>query len=227
MRIDISDRLVIIGTSHVAKQSVKEIKETFDEFQPDIVAIELDVQRLQGLLQGKQRKQNFSPTLIKHVGVTGYLFLLIGSFVQKRIGHIVKVDPGAEMKVAHDIARKNNKKVLLADQPLQITLKRLSKQWKFKEKLLLVWDVLVSPFKKQEMLSINLHSVPSGEVLMKILTHFKNRYPSLYKSLVSDRDRFLAHSVKEHHKRFPDDKVLLVVGAGHTAGIKKILQEKK
>lgn len=227
MRIDISDRLVIIGTSHIARQSAREIKQAFDEFQPDVVAIELDAQRLHGLLEGKQRKQNLSPGLIRQIGVTGYVFLLIGSFVQKRLGNIVHVEPGAEMKLGHDLAKKNNKKVLLADQPLQITLRNLSKQWTFKEKLLLFWDMLTSPFKKQEMLNINLNTVPSGEMLTKIITHFKGRYPTLYKSLVGDRDTYLSHSVKEYHKRFPDAKILLVIGAGHTGGVTKLLQENK
>ena len=38
-------KIKIIGTSHISKQSVSEIKKAMIEFKPDIVAIELDAQR--------------------------------------------------------------------------------------------------------------------------------------------------------------------------------------
>ena len=42
--------ILVIGTSHIAKQSIKEIGESFVRIKPEIVAVELDRQRLHGLL---------------------------------------------------------------------------------------------------------------------------------------------------------------------------------
>ena len=52
--------LTIIGTSHIAKQSLDEVKEEIETNKPDIVAIELDKNRLQALFQKKkERTQTF------------------------------------------------------------------------------------------------------------------------------------------------------------------------
>ena len=40
------DYLKIIGTSHIAKESVEEVKDTILKEKPDIIALELDRKRL-------------------------------------------------------------------------------------------------------------------------------------------------------------------------------------
>ena len=39
----------IIGTSHISKDSVTEIKRSIKEFEPDIVCVELDINRYKSL----------------------------------------------------------------------------------------------------------------------------------------------------------------------------------
>jgi len=73
--------LKIIGTSHIAKDSVKQIEQEFLDFKPDIMAVELDTKRYNSLLFEKNNK--ISLNLVKKVGFTGFMFLIIGRFVQK------------------------------------------------------------------------------------------------------------------------------------------------
>ena len=42
--------IFIIGTSHIARQSINDIKKRFSELNPDIVCVELDHKRLHALL---------------------------------------------------------------------------------------------------------------------------------------------------------------------------------
>lgn len=210
----------LVGTSHISRQSKKDIKKAYDELEPDVVAIELDKARLHGLLTNQKPKVTLA--IIPKVGVIGYLFLKIGSKVQQKLGSIVKVEPGSEMKYAYSLAAKDKKQVLLADRPIQITMARLSKYWTTKEKFKMVWDVLVSPFKKEKML-IDLNKVPEDEFLTKLLELFKKQYPKLFNILVSERDVHMATMVKKYVEENPEKKVLVVVGAGHVPGMKKIL----
>ena len=46
----------IVGTSHISKDSVKEIKHQISEFKPDIVCVELDVHRYKSLFNKTTRK---------------------------------------------------------------------------------------------------------------------------------------------------------------------------
>ena len=102
-------KIKVIGTSHVAKRSVKEIEKVFEEFQPDIIAVELDKRRLQALMEQEkgEKDQRLPFSLIKQVGVTGYLFAVIGKSVQKKMGNIMNVNPGVDMLQAVNLAKKN------------------------------------------------------------------------------------------------------------------------
>ncbi len=210
----------LVGTSHISKQSQHDIKKAFDELEPDIVAIELDKARLHGLLTNQKPKVTLA--IIPKVGVVGYLFLKIGSKLQQKLGNIVKVEPGSEMKYAYALAAKNKKQVLLADRPIQVTMARLSKYWTRKEKFKMVWDVITSPFRKEKML-IDLNKVPEDEFLAKLLELFKKQYPKLFNILVSERDHHMAGMIKKVLEEHPEKKILVVVGAGHVPGMKKIM----
>ena len=39
----------LVGTAHVSAQSVEDVKRAIEEFQPDIVAVELDLARFHAL----------------------------------------------------------------------------------------------------------------------------------------------------------------------------------
>src|SRR3989344_1091225 len=126
------NNLNIIGTSHIAKQSIEEIKKAVEEFQPQIIAVELDAQRATALMQ--EQKSKISWRDIQKIGVKGYAFVKIGHYIQQKLGKSVGISPGSEMKTALEIAHKNNLQAALIDQPINVTLKNFSKELTWKEK---------------------------------------------------------------------------------------------
>ena len=211
--------LCVVGTSHVAAQSVREVKQAFSAFKPDIIAVELDASRLETLFE----KERGAPPLsaIKLVGLTGYLFVLIGGFLQRKIGSILRIEPGAEMKAAVLLAREHKKPLLLADQHIHSTLRSLSRRWPAREKWRMFFDLFRSPFMKR--FKIDLSRVPEQELIVELLKIVKGRYPKLYEILVAERDRPLARVTAAVLAQNPDKKVLLVIGAGHVAGVREHL----
>src|SRR3989338_559962 len=117
--------LTIIGTSHIAKQSLLEVERAIEESKPDIVALELDSKRLYSLMN--REKSKISIYNIRRVGLKGFIFSLIGAWAEKKLGKLVGVAPGSEMKKAIMLARKNKLKIALIDQDIEITLRRFSK----------------------------------------------------------------------------------------------------
>lgn len=216
-----SNRLIIIGTSHVAKESKKEIKKVFAEFMPDIIAVELDRQRFVALMQNQKSKLSIGD--IRYLGVTGFLFAAIGKFLQKRIGNSVGMNPGEEMLLGAKLARNNKLPLALMDQDIRITLKNLSKKVKFSEKMKMVWDMIKAPFTKQEKIKIDLNKVPPAELITRMMTQMKDRYPGFYKALVDDRNKYMAKKLLIILKNNPDKKILAIVGAGHKEGMEKDL----
>jgi pheromone shutdown-related protein TraB len=203
--------LVIIGTSHIAESSLNEIESVFQKENPDLIAVELDHNRLYSLLSNK--KPNYSPTMIRHLGLKGYLFALIGGLIQQKLGDVVGIKPGSDMLRAVQLAQKNNKKLALIDQDIQITLARLSKTIGWKEKFHFFIDIFSAPFSKK--MRIDLSKVPEKELIKKLLKLMKKRYPGLHKALVEERNVIMALKLKALMEGYPDNKILAVIGAGH------------
>src|SRR3989344_3598196 len=121
----------IIGTSHIAQQSIQEIKKALSEEQPDIVAVELDVERAVALFQ--KRRTRISLFQIPTIGVKGFLFATVGHALQQKLGKMVGVSPGSDMKTALELARKQKLQVALIDQPIKITLQKFSQNLTWRE----------------------------------------------------------------------------------------------
>ena len=49
MQVKVSDNIILIGTAHISKESVKEVKEAIEKYQPDIVAVELCKRRYEAI----------------------------------------------------------------------------------------------------------------------------------------------------------------------------------
>ncbi len=219
----------IVGTSHIAEESVKHIKKSFLEFKPDMIAVELDRNRLENLLNENKISQNKKLPLsaIKQIGFTGYLFALIGGIAQKKLGNIVGTHPGADMKQAAILAKNNKIQLLLMDQDLRITLKKLSHTMKGKEKRRILSDILFGWMKRKnrQKIMIDLSKVPQEELIIKLLEQTKQRYPTLYKILVHDRNVFMAKRLISAGIHYPNAKILVVIGAGHKQGLQEELKK--
>ena len=222
--------ITLIGTSHIAEESIKEIKKTLEDLQPDIVAVELDAQRAASLLQ-EEKKRKLSFHDIFHIGLRGFLFAKIGQYVQEKLGEKVGVSPGSEMKTALLWAQKNKKEVALIDQSLQVTLKRFSKVLTWKEKFRFVGDFLrgmlfsKKQFQRLGLDKMNLKKVPSQELIKKMMGEVKERYPSIYTVLVEERNKYMVKQLVRLLRQHTGKKIVAIVGAGHKEGMEELLKK--
>jgi len=221
--------LNIIGTSHIAKQSVNSVKNTILKEKPDIVALELDKNRLYGLMHDQKRKISISA--IPKIGFKGFLFSWIGSIIQKKLGDYVGVAPGSEMKTAARLAKKQKARIALIDQNIEITLKRFSRALTWKEK----WKLLVDIFngvvlRKNELEDLNikkfdLTKVPSQEIIKKLINKMRERYPNICRVLIDERNKIMARNLSYLMKKNPEKNILAVVGAGHEEEIIELIKK--
>ena len=218
------DNLTLIGTSHISPQSVKQVRNAILEIEPVIVAIELDKGRFLALM-GKKKKITMKD--VRALGVKGFLFMMVGAWVEEKLGKMVGTKPGDDMKAGIRAAAKVKAKIALIDQEIQITLKNFFKEFTFKEKMKVLWDVTGGLiFRKKEIQGFDLRSVPGDEMIEKLLDMVKERYPSFYKTLIADRNKVMSKKLKRIMKENPDSEIVAVVGAGHVKGMKKILERK-
>ncbi len=223
--------LKIIGTSHISKQSVIEIEKAIEEIEPGIVTIELDKQRLYQLMH-EDKKQKINYRSITQVGLKGFIFAIIASWMSKKLGKLVGMTPGADMKHAVVVASRKKIPIALIDQNIQITLKRLSKFMTWKEKWNFVSDIfkgLILPKKQMKSYgfeNFDLSKVPGDELISKMLGTVKIRYPTIYRVLIEERNVVMANRLIKLMKKDPAVQIISIVGAGHKEGMLKYIKEK-
>ncbi|HII72190.1 TPA: hypothetical protein HA265_05540 [Candidatus Woesearchaeota archaeon] len=222
----------IIGTSHIAKESLKEIEQAFDSLKPGVVAVELDRKRMHALHSKEPQKLRFSD--MRHVGLKGYLFAVIGRYVQHKLGNVVGVSPGSEMKLAVSLAQKHKAKVALIDQDIDITLRRFSQALSWREKFRFVGDMFRSLFRRKKAMEelglkdseLDLSKVPGKELVRKLILHLKRRYPNIHRVLVAERNEVMASNIVKLMHKFSDQPILVVVGAGHEEELLDLIRKK-
>lgn len=217
-------KIILVPTSHVAKQSLKKVKEVIEKEKPDCVAVELDMNRYSVM---KEQEKTSSLEALKTLGFMTFLLYWVLKKLQSWLGKKLGILPGSEMIQAVDVARKAGIKVALIDRDMRITLLRVkSISWKEKMKLLLFLfkgltiDYFLLKIRKDGK-AIDLNKVPPKELIEQAMEMMKKEFPQLYRVLVKERDEFMASRLKDMSSKF--EKIVAVTGAGHTNGLKKLL----
>lgn len=217
--------VVLLGTSHVAEQSVEEIGEAIMKYEPEAVGIELDYARFRKLMSTRKEKVN-TMAMIKEFGVSGYLFVAIGSYVQKKVGRSLNIEPGADMKAAYLKAREHKIPTALIDMDIRVIVKRISRL-SFSQKMGMFFNLFFKSFKKEYRNKLNFDvrdGVPDEKFIESALEILQKEVPMLYKILIEDRNAFMVKkvmSLRENH----EGNILVVVGAGHVKGMYEMLQK--
>jgi len=210
--------LEIIGTAHVSAKSIENVRNAILEKNPDVVAVELDLNRYHNLLNDKQGNSQNKDLKIRELikGDKLTLFLLSGflSYMQRKIGDEVGVKPGSEMMEAIDAAEEVGAKIALIDRDISITLKRAIDKMTFFEKMKFIYGLIASFFSKEETID-DIDSITEGDALKEVMGYFQEMSPKAFQVLVTERDAYMARMLLDIN----DENVVAVVGAGHKKGI--------
>src|SRR5690606_31528412 len=146
-RLSYQDKeILLIGTAHVSKRSVDEVRRVILEERPDTVCVELDAGRYKMLMDKSvwQKLDVFQVIRQKRV-----LFLLsslaLGAY-QRRMGEKLGVSPGAELLAGVEAAEEVGAEVVLADRDVQATLKRTWANLSFWDKIQMSSGLISAPF---------------------------------------------------------------------------------
>jgi len=217
-------KVILVGTSHISKQSEEKIDDAISKHTPDIICLELDRQRFAALISGA--KSNLSPKLIRHVGVVGYIFVVFASLVQGQLAKIVGTKPGLDMMYGYKKGVELQKKVALIDQPIQKTLHGLSKRFKKREILYMIWDTLKGMVGRSPLpiKNFDVKKVPPQKTIDNLVGFMKKRYPSLFQILVHERNIYMVEKLKHLQVKFPDQTIVAVIGAAHKKDMEHMLR---
>ena len=213
--------LYLIGTAHVSGDSVKFVEECINEFEPDTVAVELDKNRMDVLKNRKKYEETDIFDIFKKKKVLFFTVQLIMSGYQKKIAEKTGSAPGSEFKKAIELAEVKDLKLVNADRDISVTLKRTINAMTFREKVKFFTGMLFGDDKDVDEKAIE--ELKKGDMLMQIIGEMQDEFPSLKRTILDERDRYLAANIAQNL----GEKTVAVVGAAHVPGILRRLQEEK
>ena len=213
--------LYLIGTAHVSGDSVKFVEECINEFEPDTVAVELDKNRMDVLKNRKKYEETDIFDIFRKKKVLFFTVQLIMSGYQKKIAEKTGSAPGSEFKKAIELAEEKDLKLVNADRDISVTLKRTINAMTFKEKAKFFTGMLFGDDKDVDEKAIE--ELKKGDMLMQIIGEMQDEFPSLKRTILDERDRYLAANIAQNL----GEKTVAVVGAAHVPGILRRLQEEK
>ena len=213
--------ILLVGTAHVSVESVNDVRKAIEDWHPDMVAVELDLGRFEAL-----RKTAKAPSVDDVLEVKNFNQLLIQwilSYLQRRIGLDVGVEPGAEMKAAIEEAEARRIPLSLVDRDIRLTLLRFWQSLGIFGKMKMFFALVISIAEVDELQETDIEELKDQSVIDLVMEEFRKFSPQGARSLIDERDAFIAHNLlrlKEQNA----GKILAVVGAGHVNGISRYLE---
>ena len=214
-------KITLVGTAHVSKESVEEVKETIKNIQPDCVAVELDEKRADSIKNPSRYSQLDLVKVLKRK--EGFMLLanLILSSYQRRMGLNAGVKPGDEMIAAMNAAEESGVRCTLVDRPIQITLKRAWGKNSFWGKCKLFAMLLSSAFSKEEIEPEEIEKLKQRNEMDSMMNELSEYMPVIKKVLIDERDQYLASKIWESE----GNNIVAVLGAGHLPGVQAHLEK--
>ncbi len=215
-RLSLGDReFILVGTAHVSRRSVEEVREVILAEEPDRVCVEIDETRLNSLIK-KQSWQNLNigQVLRERKGFLLLANLVLSSF-QRRLGLEMGVSPGEEMLTAVKICQEQGIAFSLCDRDIQVTLRRAWSLSSFWGKNKMLAAMLSSIFTREKLDAEEIERLKTKSTFQNMMDELASFLPSVKEVLIDERDRYLATRINNA----AGNKIVAVIGAGHVEGI--------
>lgn len=218
--IDIDENLRLLGTAHVATASVEAVKSNIEEWNPDIVAVELCKSRHDALTQDRRLDKEGLLKVIKEGKAPMVLLQSLLAAEQRKLGLDEGQQPGAELLVAVEAAKEFGLEVALIDRDIQTTLRRAWNKMRLKEKFGLLWALMAEDDSEEELQLEEM--LADKDLLTSLMEELREVSPGAGEVLIDERDEYIARKISEVRTK---GKVLAVLGAGHLDGVSKFLNK--
>ncbi len=217
--------IVVVGTAHISATSVAEVEETIRARRPQTVLVELDSKRFEALRDPDAWQNTDIIQVLREKKQHLFLLQLYLASMQARMGRETGVAPGSEMIRAIQVAEEIGAEVVLIDRDVAVTLRRGFSTMGLWQKLRLFWNVwvdLLTPGTEDNE-EFDVDTLLETDAITQMTEEFARFAPSVKKSLIDERDAYMASHIDEIERS--GRTAVAVVGAGHTPGIRRHLAE--
>ncbi|UNQ07371.1 TraB/GumN family protein [Enterococcus faecalis] len=214
--------IVLVGTSHISKESAELVKEVIEKENPDIVCLEWDKTRYNKYMNPDEWSDTDIVQVIKQKKLIVLISSVIYSLIQKHLAKINDSVPGAEFFQAVNSAEKSGAKLALVDRDSQITFKRFWRLIPLRKKALFphaFGKVLEGAEDSKEEMKKLLNS----ENFEPIFEQLQQTYPELWESFLIERDLYMSTKILNEEGK----KIVVIIGQAHLNGVEKNIKENR
>jgi len=213
--------IYLVGTAHVSKESVEDVKRSVAAVRPDTICIELCEARYRAMAnRDNWRKMDIFKVIKEKKTLFVLVQLMLASFYRK-LGDKLGVQPGAEMMEGITQARETGATLVCADRNVEITLKRVWGYLNFWNKVKMLGQLLGGVFMSEEIDEQTIEEIKQQDQMEGMMKTLAESFPEVKRRLIDERDIYLAQKIRTA----PGDTLVAVVGAGHVPGIMDAIQQ--
>ncbi|MGB5831230.1 MAG: TraB/GumN family protein [Thiohalocapsa sp.] len=220
VRVDGAE-LTLLGTAHVSRSSAEKVRELLESGDRDFdaVAVELCRSRFDAIMQPDALSRMDLFAVIRQKRVYMVAANLALSAYQQRLADQFGIEPGAEQRMAIDLAEARGLPVLLIDREVGVTLRRAAQNLGWWKRLNLFSGLMAGMLSREQVTEDEIERLKQGDVLETTFAEFADDRRDLFVPLIEERDRYMAARLTQELREQGYRGVLAVVGAGHLKGL--------
>ena len=213
------ERVVFVSVIHTDLESVEEARRVVRNTKPDVVAVELDHDRYQQLINPPEDKES-----TPYSGDAAQDLMQQLAMLEKSLGDITGSDVGDEMLTAIEEGRAVEAKIALVDRPMSATIQAMMKVPT--DELYRLTGMIPDATKDIEEggASDLFDMLKEDGAVDDLIKQFKTEFPKLAEVLIEQRDQYVAKAL-QFILNDVEGKIVVVLGAGHIQGVKSALNQ--
>ena len=212
------DRVVFVSVIHTDFDSIERVRSTVKNVSPDVVAVELDKERYEQLMNQSEDPELPPPSSNEVENLLQQIALL-----ERNLGQVVGSGVGNEMRAAIEEGREIGAKIALVDRPLRDTIGALMRV-PLDEiyKLMGLFPQASEDIEGGNALDL-ISMLKEDGTVDSLMEEFETEFPALFDVLVKQRDEYVAQALLTILNDV-QGKIVVVLGAGHIEGVKSTLE---
>ena len=209
--------ITLIGTGHIFQLS-QILLSIFDEKQPDVIGVELDINRYHALLT-KQTNPDQKTEIQKK---QPFLYRTLGRY-QQDLAEKFGVTAGDEMLTTILYTQSHQIPCAYIDMDAQKVFSQMLKKMSFREKTKFLFSGISGFLISKRRIEDEIEKLENN--VDSYMEEMAKMFPTIKTVLIDQRNEYMVKNLiklKEKH-----DNIIAVVGDGHVPGMQQLLQEKK
>ena len=218
-------QITLLGTAHISQASADKVRELLGSGDYDAVAVELCPSRHNALMNPDAlAKMDLFQIIRERKTAMVAANLALGAY-QQRMAEQLGIEPGAEMRMAVNLATESKLPVLLIDREISVTMKRIYKNVGWWKRINLLSGLIATLLTRTRVTEEEIERLKEGDILESTFTQFAEQAQELYLPLINERDRYMTARLQQEVEEVRPRHILAVVGAGHLKGMMNYLDE--